>query len=845
MEPRGDPPEGNPKKTPKIVKIGQNWRSIARDDGQKSDSSTEEVEIFKEFSIDSSNWLFEKNQNSEITIHEDGIIEVTVLQEGSTPGIKSQIPISLKEGEYILTAVAHADAESTFFPWAMDSSKVRLTPTVHIPTQEEPVSVPFRVDQEGEIIVGILCHRQELGDKCYISSFHISQVGKSSKQISKGRFHALNHHDFIPHQNTVMDESSNGTIVRSKPISTPGTYAIVPVKPSSEMTLYTRVSVVYPSVAFLYVADAKTGKEIIRRNVIFESQEDSPSGAPTELFSSFTIPRKTKQIRVGILFSTVTEPEDHIMTIHNFEVSHYHNLNDIVSEAYVLNLIEDSKKFDICERQASRFGLEITRWIAEDGRIGKNNLDWMRYMEGPWTEIDEKLGRKAIDKPGAWGYLLTMKAIFEDAIAKDHKSIAVFDDDFIFSKSFDHSFSRLLEVLEESWDIIYLGASQWLWDDVSFSNQPYYSPDENTNGSFAVIYKNTVFQEILDQIEDMSAPFDAGALRKTVMGEFSDSSFVAHPNLVIANVEKTGIRESRDQIEFSKRFGWDLSNFPAWFTNWNLEPTIMLQSEYEPSLNSSKFVTAVTTIDRKEYLEQFIHSWNKSRDKSANQMLIVADDGSSDGTLEWLCDELEIEDYKLVVIRNDSLGIARQTNSIIDYVSNLHFRPDAIFMCNDDIRFLKKGWDNSYSRAMSNSGYDHLVYFNPNWKEPSHNEGSPRFSELLSSCTARDAMGCFYTLTPRLIERLGFFDEDSFPVRGHSHVDYTLRACRLEANDTQYLYDISGSNELIGMIMRDGYKRTHRTLSVWERKISTSDESLARRESILLSEGRVFVPRGW
>ena len=175
------------------------------------------------------------------------------------------------------------------------------------------------------------------------------------------------------------------------------------------------------------------------------------------------------------------------------------------------------------------------------------------------------------------------------------------------------------------------------------------------------------------------------------MGEFSDSSFVAHPNLVIANVEKTGIRESRDQIEFSKRFGWDLSNFPAWFTKWNLEPTIMLESEHEPNLNSPQFVTAVTTIDRKEYLEQFIHGWNKSRDKSANQMLIVADDGSTDGTLEWLCDELEIEDYKLVVIRNDSLGIARQTNSIIDYISNLHFRPDAIFMCNDDIRISQKG----------------------------------------------------------------------------------------------------------------------------------------------------------
>ena len=71
MEPRGDTPEGNPKKTPKIVKIGLNWRSIARNKGEKTHSENNEIEVFEEFSIDSNNWLFEKNQNSEIIIHDD------------------------------------------------------------------------------------------------------------------------------------------------------------------------------------------------------------------------------------------------------------------------------------------------------------------------------------------------------------------------------------------------------------------------------------------------------------------------------------------------------------------------------------------------------------------------------------------------------------------------------------------------------------------------------------------------------------------------------------------------------------------------------------------------------
>ena len=166
-------------------------------------------------------------------------------------------------------------------------------------------------------------------------------------------------------------------------------------------------------------------------------------------------------------------------------------------------------------------------------------------------------------------------------------------------------------------------------------------------------------------------------------------------------------------------------------------------------------------------------------------------------------------------------------------------------MCNDDIRFLKPGWDEEYHTAMLESGFDHLVYFNSEWKSATHATGSPRSNNLFSHCSAREAMGCFYTLTPRLIEKLGFFDEKEFPVRGHSHVDYTIRACRAEANDLQYLYDFRDSNKFIGMVMRDGYKRTHRTLSVFERKISTSPESLARREQVLLTEGRIFVPRGW
>ena len=466
-------------------------------------------------------------------------------------------------------------------------------------------------------------------------------------------------------------------------------------------------------------------------------------------------------------------------------------------------------------------------------------------MEKPWNEIDEKLNRKAIDKVGAWGYLLSMKGIFEDALLKNHDSIAVFDDDFILSNSFDHRFSKFIEVIDDDFEVAYLGASQWLWDETTQPDADYYHPDGNTNGTFAVIYRRKTFRQILMEIEKMESPFDAGPLRNTVLGPSFGKSFVSYPNMAIANLEKPGIRDSRNQVDFSKRFGWDLEEFPSWFSSWSSRPVILRDSGIENLSNRPLFITAVTTVNRKEYLIQFISSWQDTRTNNFDTMLIIADDGSTDGTINWLLDETNLAQSRVVVIRNNSTGIARQSNSVLDHVSRLDKDTQAIFMCNDDIRFLKPGWDESYFDAMIDSEYDHLVYFNSDWKKPTREEKCKKSDLLTSYCTPRQAMGCFYTLTPRLIDTLGYFDEDSFPVRGHSHVDYTMRACRAGANDVESLFDIQNSRALIGMVLRDGYRRTNRTLSVKERMLISSDEELAERESILQTNGRVFVPRGW
>ena len=53
-----------------------------------------------------------------------------------------------------------------------------------------------------------------------------------------------------------------------------------------------------------------------------------------------------------------------------------------------------------------------------NGNLEPHLSEWNEYMESPWNEMDKSLGRKAIDKKGAWGYLLSIRGILSDAIKK-------------------------------------------------------------------------------------------------------------------------------------------------------------------------------------------------------------------------------------------------------------------------------------------------------------------------------------------------------------------------------------------------------------------------------------------
>lgn len=247
-------------------------------------------------------------------------------------------------------------------------------------------------------------------------------------------------------------------------------------------------------------------------------------------------------------------------------------------------------------------------------------------------------------------------------------------------------------------------------------------------------------------------------------------------------------------------------------------------------------ITSVTTYNRLSYLKDFVNSWDKTKSKNINWTLIVADDGSKDGTLLWL-DKLskKVKNYSLFIIKNNRKGVHYQTNKIFELSKKLSF--DYGFKCDDDIIFKKNGWDELYISSINKYKYDHLVYYNRTWKKEIFVKNN---KQLVSYCNALKCLGCFWTYTPRLLKSIGYFDYKEFGFRGNGHIDFTVRACRAGFNVFENLYDIRNSNLFIDMQPRKGYIQT---ISSSELKKYSNKSEQKRRKSIILNKNRIYVER--
>lgn len=226
-------------------------------------------------------------------------------------------------------------------------------------------------------------------------------------------------------------------------------------------------------------------------------------------------------------------------------------LNEIVDNVYVLNLDKDLFKYKILARKLEALKIKHERFVGKDGSSSKFFSEW--HGTGFGT---------AHRSSGAAGCLFSYIAILEDAIEKQYKKILLLQDDIYFHKGFD----KLLEMHSSaiiSSDGYYLGASEWsdAWRNVRDIT---YRPTLKTNGLFGLILGDRTFEDSLKLMRCCFLAADQSV--STVLNNgFKETSYVAYPNLIIADTGKSGTwskgspSHNRPLKEHGERVGWDIT----------------------------------------------------------------------------------------------------------------------------------------------------------------------------------------------------------------------------------------------------------------------------------------------
>lgn len=278
-------------------------------------------------------------------------------------------------------------------------------------------------------------------------------------------------------------------------------------------------------------------------------------------------------------------------------------LNDFADNVYVLNLEEESFKYEILKRKLDKKGIEHERFIATPATkywrmpnnltkleliddLRKIALDYSKYdsfcdeiIFNGFKNINNNLGCRR--SYGAMGCVISHKRIFKDAIDKGYENIILLQDDIYFHKEFEKLLKESQDKIKLS-DIFYFGASEWsaakkknCWSDPNWNYYTdfCYKPTRGSYGFFAVRLSKKSFKEILKLLNYNFFAADQ-CLSLVASNLLKESSWVAYPNLIIPDTSysRTHTRTSpdkpdqervlhRDFPEFSKSMGWNLKYY--------------------------------------------------------------------------------------------------------------------------------------------------------------------------------------------------------------------------------------------------------------------------------------------
>jgi GR25 family glycosyltransferase involved in LPS biosynthesis len=268
-------------------------------------------------------------------------------------------------------------------------------------------------------------------------------------------------------------------------------------------------------------------------------------------------------------------------------------LSGVVDRVVVVNLDRRPDRMRTVDEQLRALGIPYHRFSAIDGRDPKVAAEWRAYAARPLVAhpAGERAARsyrafylgdrepaarvaffeqtrrtKAIATAGAWGLLLSMTAVIEEALAAGSDSVLILEDDVLLHRQAVARLARLSRSLPSDWLVLQLGALQLHWepDWISWHSRDLYRCNGSSYGAHAVILRRLVLAELLAACGRRDLPYDIGALQE-IKRRYRERCFTCYPNLAIQDPVDSEIGMSRlgpeGSIPAGNPYRWHLPDY--------------------------------------------------------------------------------------------------------------------------------------------------------------------------------------------------------------------------------------------------------------------------------------------
>ena len=219
-------------------------------------------------------------------------------------------------------------------------------------------------------------------------------------------------------------------------------------------------------------------------------------------------------------------------------------LNEYVDKVWVINLERNPERLQRTRTELEKFKIEFERFPAVDG----NNIQPHEYDFSGF-----KPGMGLLENKWALACFRSHIEIIKDAKRKNYKRIVIFEDDIIIDPQFEVMLQNIKDI--DNWKLLYFGASQYNWN-VEMKANFYIS--KNTLGGFAYAIDSSIYDAILEEAKKEDVAIDK--LLSNIQEANYGKCYTFYPNIIIPDVTESNIRQSRNQIEHSKKMRWNLLN---------------------------------------------------------------------------------------------------------------------------------------------------------------------------------------------------------------------------------------------------------------------------------------------